>query len=116
MPNKLSIPEKVKNLCLAALEDLKALNIKEMYVEKISSFTSNIIVATGTSTRHIQSIADKVVDDLKDNKIKILGLEGDEAKDWILIDAGDVLVNIMTEESREHYDLESLWDRAKSAS
>ena len=116
MPNKLSKPEKVKNLCLAALEDLKALNIKEMYVEKISSFTSNIIVATGTSTRHIQSIADKVVDDLKDNKIKILGLEGDGAKDWILIDAGDVLVNIMTEESREHYDLESLSDRAKSAS
>ncbi len=116
MPSKVSNSKKVKELCLEALEDLKAIDIKEMYVEKISSFTSNIIVATGTSTRHIKSISDKVVDNLKDNKIKILGLEGVEAKDWILIDVGDVLVNIMTEESREHYDLESLWDRAKSAS
>ena len=61
----------------------------------------------------VKSLAEKVVDDLKDNKVQILGIEGTESQDWILIDAGDVLVNVMNEESREHYDLESIWDRAK---
>ena len=64
-----------------------------------------------TSGRHIQSIADKVIENLKSKKIEILGTEGTEAKDWILIDAGEVIINIMSEDSREHYDLESLWDR-----
>ena len=80
-------------------------------VEEISSFTSFIMVASGTSSRHIQSIADKVIENLKDKKIEILGTEGTESKDWILIDAGEVIINIMSEDSREHYDLESLWDR-----
>ena len=48
---------------------------------------------------------------MRDKKIEILGTEGTEAKDWILIDAGEVIINIMSEDSREHYDLESLWDR-----
>ena len=74
-------------------------------------FTSFILVASGTSGRHIQSIADKVIENLKNKKVQILGTEGAEAKDWILIDAGDVIINIMSEDSREHYDLESLWDR-----
>ena len=73
----------------------------------------DVPVATGTSNRHVKSLAEKVVDDLKDNKVQILGIEGTESQDWILIDAGDVLVNVMNEESREHYDLESIWDRAK---
>ena len=48
---------------------------------------------------------------LKGKKIEILGTEGTESKDWILIDVGEVIINIMSEDSREHYDLESLWDR-----
>tara|TARA_Y200000002_G_C22574497_1_gene618116 strand:- start:510 stop:854 length:345 start_codon:yes stop_codon:yes gene_type:complete len=100
----------VKN-CKGSLDELKAINICSFEVEKISSFTSFIMIASGTSGRHIQSIADKVIENLKNNKIEILGTEGTEAKDWILIDAGEVIINIMSEDSREHYDLESLWDR-----
>ena len=105
--------QKIKKLCLNALEELKAQNIKTLNVEKSSSFTSIIIIATGTSNRHIKSIADKVVDDLKENKIDILGKEGFESQEWVLIDAGDVLINVMSKDSREHYDLESLWTMIK---
>ena len=52
-----------------------------------------------------------MIENLKTKKIEILGTEGMETKDWILIDAGEVIINIMSEDSREHYDLESLWDR-----
>ena len=103
----------IKDLCVAALDELKAQNINAFDVKKISSFASYILVATGTSNRHIQSISKKVIDNLKDNKIKVLGTEGGESNEWVLIDAGDVLINIMTEDSRDHYDLESLWNRIK---
>ena len=106
--------KQIKDLCASVLDELKAININIFEVEKISSFASYILIGTGTSNRHIQSIARKVVDNLKDNKIKVLGIEGTESNEWILIDAGDILVNIMTEDSRDHYDLESLWNRAKS--
>lgn len=105
-----SSKEILKN-CKRSLDELKAINICSFEVEKISSFTSFIVVASGTSGRHIQSIADKVIENLKNKKIEILGTEGTEAKEWILIDAGEVIINIMSEDSREHYDLESLWNR-----
>ena len=111
MPKTLNDHNEIKKICLDALDDMKAQNVSEIDIEKFSSFASNLIIATGTSSRHLKSISDKVIDSLKDNKVKVLGTEGQEAKEGILIDIGDVLVNIMTEESREHYDLESLWDR-----
>ena len=110
-PNLKSSKAIVKT-CKDSLDELKAINICSFEVEKISSFTSFILVASGTSGRHIQSIADKVTENLKDKKVQILGTEGADSKDWILIDAGDVIINIMSEDSREHYDLESLWDRS----
>jgi|TARA_Y100000996_G_scaffold353142_1_gene292950 ribosome-associated protein len=114
MVQKSNSSKQIKDLCASALDELKAKNINIFEVEKISSFASYILIGTGTSNRHIQSIARKVIDNLKDNKIKVLGTEGTESNEWILIDVGDVLVNIMTEDSRDHYDLESLWNRAKS--
>jgi len=113
MAQKSHSAKQIKDLCASALDELKALNINTFEVQKISSFASYILVATGTSNRHIQSISKRVIDNLKDNKIKVLGTEGVESNEWILIDVGDVLVNIMTEDSRNHYDLESLWDRVK---
>ena len=103
--------KEIVQICKSSLDELKALNVCSFEVEEISSFTSFIMVASGTSSRHIQSIADKVIENLKDKKIEILGTEGTKSKDWILIDAGEVIINIMSEDSREHYDLESLWDR-----
>jgi len=112
MPRKISA-KKIKDLCNIALDDLKAVDINAFDVEKTSSFASYILLATGTSNRHIKSIADKVVDDLKESKIDILGKEGFESQEWVLIDAGDVLINVMSKDSREHYDLESLWTMIK---
>ena len=111
MPSKIKTPKSIVKNCKKSLEELKALDICSFNVEKISSFTSFILIASGTSSRHIQSIADKVTENLKQESIQILGTEGKDSKDWILIDAGDVLINIMSEESREHFDLESLWNR-----
>ena len=65
--------QKIKKQCLDALEELKAQNIKTLNVEKSSSFTSIIIIATGTSNRHIQSISDKVFKNLKDSQFDIIG-------------------------------------------
>ena len=114
MPKIPSEVKKIKKICLEALDDMNPQDVSEIDIDKYSSFASNLIIATGTSSRHLKSISEKIIDTLKDNKIKILGTEGQEAKEWILIDIGDILVNIMTEESREHYDLESLWDREQT--
>ncbi|RPG44276.1 MAG: ribosome silencing factor [Gammaproteobacteria bacterium TMED112] len=111
MPPKLKSSKEIVKNCKSSLNELKAINVCSFDVEEISSFTSFIMIASGTSSRHIQSIAEKVIENLKNKKIEILGTEGIEAKDWILIDAGEVIINIMSEDSREHYDLESLWDR-----
>ena len=61
--------EKIKKICLKTFDELKANDIKELNIEKISSFATYLLIATGTSNRHIKSIADKVVDDLKESKI-----------------------------------------------
>ena len=111
MPPKLKSSKEIVKNCKSSLNELKAINVCSFDVEEISSFTSFIMIASGTSSRHIQSIAEKVIENLKNKKIEILGTEGIEAKDWILIDAGEVIINIMSEDSRKHYDLESLWDR-----
>ena len=75
----------IVKICKDSLDELKAMDICSFEVEKISSFTSFILVASGTSGRHIQSIADKVTENLKNKKVQILGTEGTEAKDWICL-------------------------------
>ena len=69
-----------------------------------------MIIASGTSNRHITAISEKVIDELKKNKIKEVKVEGQGGDDWVLVDAGDVIVHLMSSEAREFYDLESLWD------
>ena len=69
--------KQIKDLCASALDELKAHNINAFEVEKISSFASYILIATGTSNRHIQSIGEKVLEDLKAKDIKPIGLEGE---------------------------------------
>ena len=80
------------------------------YLSKIDAFTEQLIITTGTSTPHISAISKKITEVLKKNKIKIYGFEGRGSKDWVLIDLGEVVLNIMSSSARELYDLESLWD------
>jgi len=100
----------LKNKIIKSLEDIKAVNPVTINVKKLSSLTDFMIIASGTSNRHITSISEKVIDGLKKNKIKEVKVEGQGGDDWVLVDAGDVIVHLMSSEAREFYDLESLWD------
>ena len=100
----------LKNKIIESLEDIKAVNPVAINVKNISSLTDFMIIASGTSNRHITAISEKVTDGLKKNKIKEVKVEGQGGDDWVLVDAGDVIVHLMSSEAREFYDLESLWD------
>ena len=97
----------------AALEGAKAHDIAVLDVRKISDFTDYMVIATGTSNRHVQSTSDKVVEALRAYGIRPLGVEGQQTGDWALIDFGDVVVHVMREETRDFYGLEKLWSDAK---
>jgi len=92
-----------------ALEELKGVDIVAIDVSKRTTVTDWMMVVTGTSQRHVKSLADTVVEKCKENGIRPLGMEGDSEADWVLVDLGDVIVHVMTEEKREFYSLEKLW-------
>ena len=99
----------LSELCNLSLIDSKAEDLLVLDVENISSFADKIIVATATSNRHALSVSEKLVDCLKENKFNILGVEGEIDSGWILVDCGDIVINIMRKEQRKFYDLEGLW-------
>ena len=104
------LPSKLRDLVSSSLDELKAVAPVTINVKKLSSFTDYMIIASGTSNRHIQSIGEKVLEDLKVKNIKPLGLEGEGSEEWVLIDIGDVVLHLMSASARAFYDLESLWD------
>jgi len=100
----------LKDLVVAALDDMKGRDIVCLEVANITSITDYMVVATGTSSRHVNSLADEVQKKVKEAGGHVLGSEGKGQSEWVLIDLGDVIVHVMQEESRKLYDLESLWD------
>ena len=94
-----------------ALEDNKALDIKVLDIADIASFADYMIIATGTSSTHLKSIAANASRELSRQGLKSIGEEGRDSNEWVLADFGDVVVHIMRHETRELYDLEKLWDR-----
>ena len=103
-------PLKIKNIVFSSLDELKAEDPVSINVKKTSSFTDYMVIATGNSNRHIKAISDKVLSSLKENKVDLLGIEGQGDEGWILIDTGDVVLHLMSDKARNFYDLESLWD------
>ncbi len=99
----------LKAMAISALEEMKAEDIVPMDVKDKTSFTDWIIVASGTSSRHVKSIANNVVVEAKKVGSQPLGIEGENAGEWVLVDLGDVIVHVMQKEVRQFYDLESLW-------
>ena len=99
----------LSEVCNLSLIDSKAEDLLVLDIENISSFADKIMIATATSNRHAVSISEKLVDCLKENKFNILGVEGEIDSGWILVDCGDIVINIMRKEQREFYDLEGLW-------
>jgi ribosome-associated protein len=106
-----SIQASVK-LCddlISLLEDGKAQDIAKMDVSPLTTVADFMVVATGTSSRHVKSLAINAVDGMRDRGVRPRGIEGEDTGEWVLIDFGDVIVHIMQKLVREHYDLESLW-------
>ena len=101
--------EQIKNLALAALEDLKGKDIQVMDVRELTDITDYMLIVSGSSDRHVKAMADKLVDTLRERKLRPLGVEGREHGNWVLLDFGDVVVHIMHPEARRFYDLEGLW-------
>ncbi|WP_074439079.1 ribosome silencing factor [Photorhabdus australis] len=91
------------------LEDSKAQDIVSLDVHGKSSITDCMIICTGTSNRHLMSVADNLVDDCRASGLAPLGVEGQGVSDWIVVDLGEVIVHVMQEESRRMYELEKLW-------
>jgi ribosome-associated protein len=99
----------LRKLVMTALEDLKAEDIVEMDVHDKTSVTDYVVIASGTSNRHVKSIADNVVTEAKQAGYRPLGIEGENEAEWVLVDLGDVVVHVMQPAVRDFYDLESLW-------
>lgn len=102
-------PLELKALAQTALEDLKGVEIIAIDVADRTTVTDWMIVAGGTSQRHVKSLANSVSDTCKENGVRPLGMEGEQEGDWVLVDIGDVIVHVMTRESRDFYALEKLW-------
>ncbi|NWN84064.1 MAG: ribosome silencing factor [Halomonas sp.] len=99
----------LKTLAVDALEELKAKDIVQLDVSRLTSVTDLMIIASGTSTRHVSALAQRVVERAKEQGRQPLGVEGDAEADWVLVDLGGVIVHVMVPETRQLYDLERLW-------
>lgn len=95
---------------VAALEDARGIDIKVLNVQKLTDITDYMIVVTGTSDRHVKTLSGRVLEFMLEYHWKPTGLEGEESRDWILVDFVDVVVHIMRDTTRKYYDLESLWN------
>ncbi len=106
--------DELKQLAIDALEDLKAEDITVLDVKDKTTVTDWVIIASGSSSRHVKSIANNVVIEAKKAGSPPLGTEGEDDGEWVLVDLGDVIVHVMQRQVREYYDLESLWSVAAS--
>lgn len=101
--------EQLIGLVRDALEDVKARDIELIDVRGKSSITDFMMIATGTSKRHVVSLAQSVSDKVKAAGIEPIGSEGQSDGDWVLVDLGELVVHIMMPDARSYYDLERLW-------
>ena len=99
----------LRKTVVAALEELKAKDIREIDVRGKTSIADLLVIASGTSARHVKSIADEVVKFAKKAGVMPLGVEGEQEAEWVLVDLGDVIVHVMLPRIREFYGLERLW-------
>jgi ribosome-associated protein len=103
-------PTALEKTVLAALDDMKAVNVRVLDVRDLTDIADTMIVASGTSDRHVRSIADHVVQQVKIGGRRPYGVEGTRDGEWALVDLQDVLVHVMLPRVREFYALEQLWE------
>ena len=101
--------EKLKQLVIEALEDVKGQDIVALDVKKQTDIADHMIVASGTTSRQVKALADSVVVKAKAEDVSIIGVEGMDTAEWVLVDLVDVIVHVMLPKVRDFYDLERLW-------
>lgn len=104
-----NINETLRKRVIDALEELKAKDVRELDVRGKTSIADTLVIASGTSARHVKSIADEVIKFAKQAGVMPLGVEGQVEAEWVLVDLGDIIVHIMLPRIREFYGLERLW-------
>jgi len=100
---------KLQKTAVTALEDIKARDITVLDVRKLTSLCDSLVIASADSNRQVKALAHHVRDRLKEAGAGIVGVEGEETGEWVLVDAGDIVVHIMQPAVRAHYNLEELW-------
>jgi ribosome-associated protein len=100
----------LQDLVAAALDDMKAVNVKVLDVRGLTDIADTMVIASGNSDRHVRSIADRVVERAKLAGFRPLGTEGERDGEWVLVDLHDIVVHVMLPRVREFYGLERLWD------
>ncbi len=100
----------LRSVVVEALEDMKAVNVKVLDVRGLTDITDTMVIASGTSDRHVRSVADRVLEKAREAGVRPFGIEGERDGEWVLVDLPDVLVHIMLPRVRELYGLEKLWD------
>ena len=99
-------------MAVSILDDMKAQDVTVLDVGQLTDVTDYMVIASGSSNRHVRSMAGELRDRLRDREgLRALGVEGEDPGEWVLIDLGDVVVHIMRPQTREYYDLERLWSR-----
>lgn len=101
--------EQLSDLVVTALEDVKGLDIVKLDVRDMTTVTDYMVLATGTSNRHVKALVDHVAEKAREAGHKPVGVEGEEGGEWVLLDLQDALVHVMLPKMREFYNLEKLW-------
>lgn len=104
----------VNDIIIKALEDMKAKDIVTLDVRGLSDVMDTLIIASGTSSRHVRSLAENAIEEAKKQDIRPIGVEGLDAPEWVLVDFGDTILHVMMPATRELYDLEKLWSMKPS--
>jgi ribosome-associated protein len=100
----------LRDLAVNALNDLKAIDLTIIDVRDITTIADTMIICTGRSSRHVQSLAENVITEAKRQHVTYLNFEGQQEGEWIIVDLGDVIVHVMQPAAREFYNLEDLWE------
>ncbi|MGX5172894.1 ribosome silencing factor [Aliikangiella sp. IMCC44653] len=100
----------LKDFIVEQLEEIKAQEIKVLNIGEKSTIADFMVICSGTSSRHVKSIAILLIKELKARNLPPIGVEGEDAAEWVLVDSGDVIVHVMLPTTRDYYQLEKLWE------
>jgi ribosome-associated protein len=108
--------EQFAQFVVAALDDLKAVNTVTLDVSGLTDMMDYLVITSGTSNRHVKSLASHVSVEAKKQGMRPMGMEGEDAGEWVLVDFGGVVVHVMLPATRDFYDLERLWTKSEASS